>query len=312
MHKVALIIIYNHQYNKNIEIIEEIYGERFSAIYHLVPFYSGEKPNVIPIYENSLYFQGYVAQGLKIYFKETYNHYFFIADDLMLNPIINENNYMEYFDLDKHSCFLPYLLPLHKHKNGWPRIYDAFHYCIKVDGVETENQLPNYESAIQKIEIHGLQIKPLKFDQIYAKTTFPTSLNDSSLWTYCKLLRAYFLYNIRRLKNRNKAHYLSYPLIGNYSDIFIVNAADIKQFCHYCGVFAATRLHVEIAMPTSMVLSAEKIVTEKNLTLKGKALWTKDDYQILNKYKNSLSLLMADFPKNLLYLHPVKLSKWEK
>jgi len=103
---VALIIIYNHQYNKNIEILEQIYKGRFSNIYHLVPFYNGEKPNVIPVYENSYYFQGYVAQGFKSYFRKDYAHYFFIADDLILNPIIDETNYTSYLNLNSNSCFL--------------------------------------------------------------------------------------------------------------------------------------------------------------------------------------------------------------
>jgi len=85
MNKVALIIIYNHQYNKNIDILERIYNGRFSNIYHLVPFYNGEKQNVIPVYDSSYYFQGYVAQGFKSYFKEEFTHYFFVADDLILN-----------------------------------------------------------------------------------------------------------------------------------------------------------------------------------------------------------------------------------
>src|SRR4030042_4685799 len=103
MDKVALIIIYNHQYNKNIEILEKIYKDRFCNIYHLVPFYNGEKSNVIPVYENSHYFQGYIAQGFKIFYKKDYAHYIFIADDLILNPVINEKNYAIHFKLKKNS-----------------------------------------------------------------------------------------------------------------------------------------------------------------------------------------------------------------
>ncbi len=58
MSKIALVIIYNHQYNKNIDILERIYKGRFSHIYHLIPFYQGDKENVIPVYDASLYFQG--------------------------------------------------------------------------------------------------------------------------------------------------------------------------------------------------------------------------------------------------------------
>ena len=78
MNKVALIIIYNHKFDRNIDILENIYKDRFSNIYHLVPFYTGDKSNVISVYENSHYFQGYVAQGFKSYFKEEFEHYFFI------------------------------------------------------------------------------------------------------------------------------------------------------------------------------------------------------------------------------------------
>lgn len=77
MSEVALIVIYNHQYNKNIDSVEKIYKGRFSNIYHLMPFYEGDKANVIPVCENSFYFQGYISQGYNTFFKEKYAHYFF-------------------------------------------------------------------------------------------------------------------------------------------------------------------------------------------------------------------------------------------
>src|SRR6218665_624801 len=109
MSKVALVIIYNHQYNKNIEKLEEVYGNWFSHIFHLVPFYAGDKPNVIAVYESSYYFQGYVAQGLKRFFSPEFDHYLFIGDDLMVNPVINENNYSLHLNLDVKTSFIPRL-----------------------------------------------------------------------------------------------------------------------------------------------------------------------------------------------------------
>ena len=103
---------------------------------------------------------------------------------------------------------------------------------------------------------------------------------------------------------------LSYPLVGSYSDIFVISSTNIRQFCHYCGVFAATRLFVEIGLPTAVVLSAESIVQESDLSLQGKALWTKEDYSILEKYCRELKMLLDNFPTNFLYLHPIKLSVW--
>jgi hypothetical protein len=304
MSEVVLIIIYNHQYNKNIEILEQIYKDRFSNIFHLVPFYTGEKKNVIPVYECSYYFQGYVSQGFKSYFKEEYKHYFFVADDLILNPIINEINYTQHFKLNPNTSFIPGFGTLHEVKDFWPRVGEAFLWNINFSGVEAKDELPDYTAALQLFAKFGLEIKPLKYLQIFKKQKFPSQFK-------IKKILYYFLWKRRQFKNRNKEYHLSYPLVGSYSDIFVVSSDSIKQFSHYCGVFASTRLFVEVAVPTSLVLSAEEIITEKDLKLQGEALWTKEQYKILDKYDGELDLLLNDFPENLLYLHPIKLSKWK-
>jgi hypothetical protein len=304
MSQVVLIIIYNHQYNKNIEILEQIYKDRFSNIYHLVPFYSGDKKNVIPVYECSFYFQGYVSQGFKSYFKKECKHYLFVADDLILNPKINEINYTQHFKLNSNTSFIPEFGTLHEVKDFWSRVVEAFKWNVNFSGVEAKNQLPDYTTALQIFAKFGLEIKPLNYLQIFKKQEFPR------LFKINKILH-YFLLKRREIKNRNKEFHLSYPLVGSYSDIFVVSSDSIKQFSHFCGVFASTRLFVEFAVPTSLVLSASEIVTEKKLKLQGEALWTKEQYQRLDKYEWDLDLLLNDFPKNLLYLHPIKLSKWK-
>ena len=304
MNKVVLIIIYNHQYNKNIDILENIYRSRFSNIYHLIPFYNGEKQNVIPVYECSYYFQGYISQGFKSYFKEEYTHYFFVADDLLLNPIINENNYAEHLKLNANACFIPGFITLHENRDWWPRLGDAFRWNINFSGVEAKNQLPDSETALIKFKKFDLAIKPLSFNQIWKK---PTSIKSLG-----KRVSRNSIYVYRYFKNKikKKSYPLSYPMVGSYSDIFVVSSDAIKEFCHFCGVFAATKLFVEIALPTSLALSAKEIVTEKDLKLHGKALWTKEELKELDKYEWSLKKFLTEFPSNYLYVHPVKLSKW--
>ena len=304
MNKVVLIIIYNHQYNKNIDILENIYRSRFSNIYHLVPFYNGEKQNVIPVYEGSYYFQGYISQGFKSYFKEEYTHYFFVADDLLLNPIINENNYAEHLKLNTNTCFIPGFITLHERKDQWTRLGDAFRWNINFSGVEAKNQLPDYETALLKFKKFDLAIKPLSFNQIWQKPTSIKSLGNR-VSENCIYVYRYFKNKIKK-----KSYPLSYPMVGGYSDIFVVSSDAVKEFCHFCGVFAATELFVEIALPTSLALSAKEIVTEKDLKLHGKALWTEEELKELDKYEWSLKKFLAEFPSNYLYVHPVKLSKW--
>ena len=306
MGKVALIIIYNHQYNKNIEVLEDIYGERFSDIYHLVPFYTGEKRNVIPVYENSYYFQGYIAQGYKSFYNSDFDHYLFVADDLILNPIINERNYLEHLKLSDKTCFLPGFIILHEREKWWQRVGEAFRYRMKIPGVEAENQLPDYETALRLFNRFGLEIRPLKFNQIWGNSV-------SFYYSLVQIVTRHRIDVVRFINSLMRNQFaLSYPMVGSYSDICVVSAENIKLFCHYCGVFAATNLFVEVALPTSMVLSASEIITEENLELKGKALWTKEDYKLLNNYNNNLERLLAEFPQEYLYLHPIKLSKWRK
>lgn len=302
---VALVIIYNHQFLQNIEVLERLYQDRFTAIYHLVPFYRGEKENVIPVYENSFYFQGYVAQGVHRFFRREYRHYFFIADDLVLNPLIDETNYTHFLKLNASACFLPELVLLHEVKSWWERIPEAYHYRRNTYGVEVMGLLPDYPQAIEKFRQFNLEVKPVRFDQVWKK---PTNWKD---WT--STLRADKKYLFRRAKNyfsEGGLCPLSYPLVGSYSDIFVISAATIKAFSHYCGIFAATNLFVELAIPTALVFSATEIVTEKSLELQGEALWTQEQYKILDRYQNRLSQLLADFPVGRLYVHPVKLSQW--
>lgn len=98
---------------------------------------------------------------------------------------------------------------------------------------------------------------------------------------------------------------------GGYSDIFLITAKTMEKFAQYCGIFAASRLFVEIAIPTSMVLSAEKIHVGSG-KLKGSAMWSDDVKKSLaEKYQNSLSALLKDYPKDTFFLHPVKLSAWK-
>lgn len=301
MGKVALIIIYNHQFNANIDILERMYGNRFDDIYHLIPFYNGDKDNVIPVYDSSHYFQGYVAQGLKCFFKDHYTHYLFIADDLILNPVVNQDNYTEFFRLKDSSSFLPGFIPLHD-TTWWERAGEAYRYTVDVPGVEAKNQLPSYDVALNKLGDVGLELKPLRFDQIWKR---PITKKD---WIKRLVTDRHY-----SMKNHlaGKKYHLPYPLVGSYSDIFAVSSDVIKEFCHYCGVFAATRLFVEVALPTSLVLSTKEIVTEEQTPLKGGSLWTAEDYKILDSYDKKLKSLLASFPEGLLYLHPVKLSQWD-
>ena len=323
---VALIIIFNHRYDKNIPVLESIYEDRFSNVYYLVPFYDGDKPNVIPVYESSFQFQGYMAQGFRQYFREEYEHYLFVADDLLLHPAINEDNYKEWFGLTNEASFIPEIFSLHDLPNNdtvrfipssiknskvtkwyWWRLKQLIHYQHGSEGIETGKEMPGYEEAERIIRNHGYNLQPLQVKDVFGTTQ---SFADRKTW---KQWIKYFLNRVIHRKGFN----LPYPVVGSYSDLVIVSGQSIKKFAHYCGVFAANGLFVEFAVPTALLLSSEKIVTEPKLGRRGAIYWpyTKretDDYKkALQPYGNNLASLLTNFPKDTLYIHPIKLSQWK-
>jgi hypothetical protein len=316
--KVALIIIYNHRYDRNIDILEGIYAGRFSNIFHIIPFYDGDKKNVIAVYENSYRFQGYISQAFKTFFNESFEHYFFIADDMVINPSINEYSYQEQLKLKPGTSYFPEFISLNDGTLKWLRFRDAIEYKHFVPGVEFTKELPSYDQANEILAKAGFNIKPLLYKDVYPQHMqfgLKEYLNSrkSSFSSGFKILA---VNSLNKAKSgihiaRNRSFKLNYPMVGGYSDIFIISSTCIKKFVHYCGVFAASEMFVELAIPTALLFSTDDIRKESEVELKGKAMWTAEDFEIVAPFNNNLDDLMKEFPSNHLYLHPIKLSKWK-
>jgi len=101
-----------------------------------------------------------------------------------------------------------------------------------------------------------------------------------------------------------------YPLIDGYSDFIVIPQKHLKSFCYYCGVFAAMNLWVDAAVATAMVLSCESIKMEKDHNYNGVELWGDEQQFHEKKYQLNFQKFYQSFPQDQLYLHPVKLSKW--
>ena len=63
--RVSLIVIFNHKFEQNINLLRKIYDGRFSNIFFILPFYKGNDEDVISVYESSYSFQGYIYQKSK-------------------------------------------------------------------------------------------------------------------------------------------------------------------------------------------------------------------------------------------------------
>lgn len=295
MKKVALLIIYNHRYDKNIPRLEEIYSDRFHHIFHIVPFYDGKQNNVIPVYESSFYFSGYVAQAYTHLKGKGYTHFFVVADDMIINPKINEENLWECLGLSENECYIDSFIDFSKRKTFWERIFDALNYSPKVKGVEILNILPSSKDAELQLKKFGIE-----GNRIPIKALFSMSLSHIKSGNILK--RIPYIFIGRKLK---------YPLVGGYSDIFLVTSDCMESFVAYCGAFAATNLFVEIAIPTALALSTDNIKFNKDIKLEEGAMWTEHDKEFLKKFNNQYSKLINNYPEEKLYLHPIKLSQWK-
>ena len=308
MTKAALIIIYNHRFEENIDALERIYGKRFSSIFHLIPFYTGDRPNVIPVYDNSYYFQGFIAQALRSFFREDFTHYFFIADDMILNPRIDEKNLITELPLPEGYSFISTFSNYNANrKNGfWTRVEMAYQWKLHQNGLNAARELPTREAALEIFTALHLPTGPLKFEQIWR---IPHTAKE---WLLAVFKNPLICFRYLCAKATKRQFHLSYPLTGSYSDIFIIPSEHIKKFSHYCGVFAAGNLFVEHAIPTALVLTTNKIVTCGDRKLRGKALWSPDDFKEFEPFEMSLFRLLRNFPPSYLFLHPVKLSQWKR
>ena len=289
---VCLVIIFNHKFEKNIEKLRRIYGERFSNIYFLMPFYQGYDKNVIPVYECSYTFQGYVAQGLSKYYNETYDHYIFIGDDLVLNPELNENNIVDAFNLKQNTCFIESSEPVNK-CTYWPysRIQQVMR-AFKEKGTTYQSEIPAKEEAFKIVQEKG-------YDDFSMKQ-FRCSDRSVKVQIKSTLKKLFYHYD------------LPYPIFAGYSDFFIISKENIKEFSHICGVFAAMGLWVEMAVPTALRLIDTEVITNKDIEMEALCMWAPTPMQ---KYVEEngdyrIDTMNKIWPKNIAYIHPLKLSKW--
>jgi hypothetical protein len=305
MSRVVLVVIYNHRLDANIDRVERIYADRFSDIVHLMPFYDGDRRNVVPVYGSSYHFHGFVAQGFRAYQRPHAEHYLFVADDLLLNPVVNEDNCHAHLQLGANTCFVPGFYAYHAITGGvWERVEEAFKWQPETVGLQTAGLLPSYEEALARFRAHGYDVRPLRFSQIWEL--------PRGLAAWCRTLgrRPGLVLRAAGSALLRRRYFLAYPLIGGYSDTFAISAEAIGRFAHYCGVLAAQRLFVEHAIPTAALLAAREIRTERQLDLRGKALWSPVQLAELDPYQGSLRALLTGFPPGYLYLHPIKLSRW--
>lgn len=295
--EVCFAVVFNHRYDENIPKLEKIYADRFDSLFFLVPFYTGDQPNVLSVYENSIFFHGFFAQAYERLFSERYSHYVFIADDLILHPRLNADNLIDELRLGDDAGYITHLVPLADQTFKWDWQMMALD-AIKnspLPRATFEQELPSLEEARARAEAHRVRTRDLAWGDLKA-------LRGGRYREYVR--PAKFLWKHRRDLS------LPYPYVVAYSDLIVVPRHALRQFCHYCGVFAAMNLFVEVAAPTALMLACERIVVETDTDLHGRVLWEQDEVtQLLAEHDYDLRRILDSYEDDQMFLHPLKLSK---
>lgn len=296
MSKICLSIVFNHKFEENIPKLRKFYGDRFSTIRYLSPFSRSRKPDVIPIFETSVHFQGYFAQALSYLPKEC-EYYVFCADDLLLNPNLDEDNLINALNCE-NSSYIKYLNPIWEHSFAWHKFEECNRFTEKEYTIPYQRLLPTRDELLKIYKSHGYEYRNLGFHNFNGVKEKGITKNR------IKSGISYFI------RNGNK-NYINYPLIEGYSDLIVVPKDHVELFCHYCGIFAAMNLWVDAAVATALLLSGSQVKTEKNSNYSGTEYWNNEKLnERLEPAENKLYRINKIFKENDLYIHPIKLSTY--
>ena len=296
MSRICLSFVFNHQFEKNIHKLKKLYANRFSTIRYLSPFSKSNEPDIIPIFETSIHFQGYFAQSF-VHLPRDCEYYVFCGDDLILNPSLNESNLINALNC-KGSSYIKYLNPIWEHSFAWHKFEECNRFTENEYSIPYENLLPSRNELLKIYKKHDINYRNIGFHNFKGikEKRITTNRIKSGI--------SYFL------KKRNK-RFINYPLVEGYSDLIVVQQSHLQLFCHYCGIFAAMNLWVDAAVATALILSGSKIRTEQDSYYSGTEYWNIDKLnKRLKPTNNKLDKIADIFKEDELYIHPIKLSSY--
>lgn len=303
MEKTCLVIIFNHRYDANIGKLRKIYKERFSRMFFLVPFYQGNEEDVIPVYESSYEFSGYLIQSYSRLVECDTDFFLFVGDDCIINPCIDECNAVSEFGLSDKELFLSHVTKLNTEKGfSWIHARKAPEALVS-RAVEWKKELPLYEEALDKFK----NFFQCEIEEEYTDEFFAGMMKNENEAEHFKAISDFLQLN-------GNSRRIIYPLAWGYADIFLLKRNRLFSIARINGIFSAMNLFVEIAFPTSVVLeiSRDKVQTMGDLNnYSSKVVWSRVEKEELQKDYISIDDLMQKWPEDILFMHPIKLSRLE-
>lgn len=323
--RICLVVVFNHRYDQNIEKLLALYRGRFAHVAFLVPGYTGDRPDVVPVLENCNSFQGYFSQAFpRLHRPGEFSHYVFLGDDLVLAGDLDAATLPAALRLDERSGYIKSLTPVCHGSFKWVREHDVIARMNGDPGwARYAHLMPAPDDFAARLRRHGLDAGRRAFSLANLKKRSEVNVGGrygpyrgllGDLLTtalpigWARRLAAGKVPLLSRLARSSlRRRELPVPLVSGYSDLVVVPAPALPEFARACGVLAAMNLFVEVAVPTALALTVERIVTERDLPRRGRELW---DAREVAALEAACGRAVARLPAEWLYVHPVKLSRW--
>jgi hypothetical protein len=303
--RICLCIVFNHNYVKNIPKLLDIYSARFRDIRFVVPFHRPDGfPNdadtrIIPVYEASHQFQGFIAQAAGSLADFRGSHIVFAADDLLLHPSLSERNLLSELQLSPEAAFIKSYKPLFDVDLRWQPLLPTLRTMRTNLPAEFRRELPDTSQALNRMTKHSIGRQSFGIKNLRGWSRALKRPEDASLGNLASLIAC--------LRKRDAV----YPSVMGYSDFVVVPKSGFEEFAHLCGVLAAMRVFVEVAIPTALLWTFDTVRRESDIAWKGTELWTEPEVDKLTRHNDaSVARLFSSYGERQLYIHPIKLSKW--
>ena len=288
-----------------------------------MPYYKGNDADVCSVFGNSFQFYNYILQAREKIKQLDGDNILIIGDDLLLNPKFDEFSTAPLLGI--HSDDMFYLddfvdvsLPLCYRGTSEAHLFSMI--PAGIDAGSVNENVPTYEEARQILKSRNL----MHYDDLSRVHMFiPKWIPGGGIYANWKVLKGRGWHLLNYLKHRIKKYRYSYPVVFGYSDIVCIPKKKFDDFCRILEVFSAWNMFVELAIPTALqLLPGTRLATLEDTQYKSGNVWFPQDPEhfeamnavidgLVSSSGGDLGNLLASFPQEYLYLHPVKLSRFD-
>ena len=124
--KPCLVVVFNHRFEANLPKLRALYRNRFERVHYLMPFYQGNEPDVSAVFDSSARFQNFFPQALPDFRRQDATHYVFIADDLLLDPALNDDTLLPTLGVEPDGGYIKELIAVSDDTFDWTYLYMTF------------------------------------------------------------------------------------------------------------------------------------------------------------------------------------------